>query len=296
MPRDPSERVAPDPIEAAAHWREYTPAPLSVLWRGVFGFPWHPGVLRAWFLFGVGFTLVAGLAAFLHFLFDLYRTQEALSRITFYVIILTIKAFVMFLVWTGAYAADYFLATVVDTAAGNEQVRWPDDSPREKVFTFLYFLWLIICSAIPLAIAAAPLRPMYGPVVFAWSLLASVVVVFPSVLFSSLTNNSLWLVWNTQVIVRLLRKPHVLLILFVATFLVLAPSIVLGYVTIWEMQYFTMPLTGFVWSACVLIHARLLGRVGQIITAEDDAEPLRRKGGRKFSGRPAEAKVSGKRR
>ncbi len=271
---------APDQIEVAAHWREYTPAPFSLLWRGVFGFPWHPGVLRAWFLFGVGFTLVALLAAFLHFLFDLYQTQPALGRITFYVIILYIKGFVVFLVWTGAYAADYFLATVVDTAAGNEKVRWPDDSPREKVFTFFYFAWLVVCSAIPLAVAAAPLRPRYGLVVFAWSLLASVVLVFPFVLFCALTNNSVWKVWNTQVVGRMVRKPHVLLVLFLVTAALLAGCAALGYVTVWEMQYYAAPVTGFVWSACVLIHGRLLGRVGHLISGEDAADSPARKGRR----------------
>ena len=48
----------------------------------------------------------------------------------------------------------------------------------------------------------------------------------------------------------------------------LAPCLALGYLTIAEYSHFLFlaPLTGFVWSACLLIYGRLLGRVAWVVT------------------------------
>jgi hypothetical protein len=98
-------------------------------------------------------------------------------------------------------------------------------------------------------------------------------VVFPIILLGLLSNGAHWvLFWNTALMIGLLRKPHVLAILFLVSPAICLPCVVLGYYTIGEFLIFLAPLTAAVWSACLLIYARLLGRVAWI--AQD---PGRRK-------------------
>jgi len=112
------------------------------------------------------------------------------------------------------------------------------------------------------------LRPFLGFGVFGWSLVPSTILVFPIVLLCVLANNSWWMLGNREVLRNLLLRPHVLLILYLMSVLLLSPCVALGYLTIIDYGHFIFlaPLTGFVWSACLLVYGRLLGRVGWIIT------------------------------
>ena len=121
------EAPEPDAVEDVAVRRKRPPAPVAPLWWGVYGFPWHPCALRAWFLFGIGLSLVALMGGALHYTLDLYLASD-LGRggIWARVYLLYLKGFVLFLLWTGAYAGSFFLATIQDTAAGSHEVGWPD--------------------------------------------------------------------------------------------------------------------------------------------------------------------------
>jgi hypothetical protein len=127
---------------------------------------------------------------------------------------------------------------------------------------------------VPLGLAASPLRPLLGSAVFGWSLVPSTVLVFPFVLFAALANGS-WIGFNSQVFVSLLVRPHVLLILWLMSALLLCCCVGLGYLTIgyYADYLFLAPLTGFVWSAGLFIYGRLLGRVGWIISGAQERAP-----------------------
>jgi hypothetical protein len=267
------EEPEPDEVENIEVRRKRPPAPRLPLWSGVYGFPWHASALRAWFLFGIGLALVALMGAGLHYVIDLYTASDmGIGSIWFRVLILYMKGFVLFLLWTGTFAGSFFLETIQDTAAGNHEVDWPDDSIWEKFFTFFYILWIFFCSAVPFGIAAAPLRGELGFAVFRWSLVPSAIFVLPCVLLCALANNSWWMLWNTDVLRNLLLRPLVLLVVCVMSAVLLAPCVALGYLTIMYYQNFVFlaPVTGFVWSACLLIYGRLLGRVGWIISGQQE--------------------------
>jgi len=254
-------------VEAELVYSEAEPPPVPAfpLWQGVYGFPWHPGTLRAWFLFGLGLSLVALMGWWLRWLI--------LNYLNLWIFILVMKGFVLFLLWTGAYAGDYFFETVQDTAAGIDRVKWPDGGVKEKVFSFLYLFWLFVYTAIPLALLVTPLRFVLGTQVFFWSLIPSFLFVFPLGLLSSLANDSGTVVWNGNVFASLVRKPLTWLQFFAVTPLLLFFCLVLGALTIWGQLVFLVPVTGYVWSACLLIYGRLLGRVAWVISgAAEQAE------------------------
>src|SRR6266446_5641888 len=93
----PVEEPEPDEVENIEVRRKRPPAPRVPLWWGVYGFPWHPSALRAWFLFGIGLMLVALMGAGLHYVIDLYASGDMAGSIWLRVFILYMKAFVLFL-------------------------------------------------------------------------------------------------------------------------------------------------------------------------------------------------------
>jgi hypothetical protein len=61
---------------------------------------------------------------------------------------------------------------------------------------------------------------------------------------------------------------------------------VLGYYTIGELLLFLLPLTAAAWSACLLIYARLIGRVAWVVSVVDRPTKTGRKKSRKRARRP----------
>jgi hypothetical protein len=245
------------------------PNPYWLMWWGVYGFPWYLQNLFRWFLYGLGLSMVALCLAVVHWV-----GEEGLA---WQIALAFIKGAVWFLIWTGAFACDFFLATIQQTAAGYERVKAPDDSIKEKALNFLFVAWLVIYAAIPVGAVLFPLKQFVGTKIFGLGVLPAVVFVFPWMLLCGLTNGSSLNVWNRDVVVRMLRHPHVVLTLYLASALLFAPCVVLGYLTIGWLQYYLAAPAGFVWAACLMIYGRLLGRVGYIITDPELAEPRRKK-------------------
>src|SRR5207244_2170726 len=68
-------RRPPPPFPAGEPAEEPQPPepPAHPLLQGVYGYPWQMEHLRAWFLFGLGFSIVALLGAALHHIIILYQ-------------------------------------------------------------------------------------------------------------------------------------------------------------------------------------------------------------------------------
>lgn len=254
-------------------------APRS-LWRGVFTFPWHLGSLRVWFLLSAGLLVFVLLGIAIHALLLFYRDtkvlvwQGLLERIVPYFA----AALALAGLWTGSYAAVDFLAIVQDGAAGNLDVEWPDEGLFERLTRLAYLTWVGACIASPFAFLAFALRPYVPEGILPW-LVFSVpwAVVFPFILLGLLSNSGHWvLFWNTDLVLRLLRKPHVIVVLSLASPLLVLPCVLLGYATIGLFLFPIAPITAGVWSAALLIYARLLGRVAWVVS-DDTAKKVRKR-------------------
>jgi hypothetical protein len=265
----------PDPIEDIEIRRRKPPPFVAPLWRGVYDFPWQPSGLRAWFMFGIGFTFVAFMAAAVHYALDLYQNSDWTKAGIFQTVLrLYVAAFGLFVVWTGTFAIPFFLESINSGAAGHYEVQSPDDSIGEKFFTFLGMVWVYALCAVPLGILAAPLQWFLGSMAIALSLVPSTILIFPVGVLCMLANNSKMNLWNFEVASKFLARPSVWLILYTMSTLLFGICFALGYLTIglYEDFIFLAPVTGFVWSACFLIYGRLLGRVAWIVSgAQEEA-------------------------
>lgn len=267
---------APDPIEDVEERRKAPPAPLAPLWLGVYDFPWHPVALRAWIMFGMGFAIVALLSGVAHYTASLIQHDGLggldFGQFFFIAWVLYLKGVFAFLIWTGLYAGSFFLATIEETGAGNQKMARPDYGFGERLMHMLYLLGIFALSAVPLGMVAT-IRPDLGSDSVVWSLVPSLILVFPILLLCSLANDSIWMVWNMEVIRGFLVRPHLLLILYVMSALLVAPCVALTYLTIvrYGSYLFLAPLAGFAWSTFVLIYGRLLGRVAWIVSGNHAA-------------------------
>src|SRR5919201_1193171 len=70
-------RPAPDRFEDIELRRKRLEPLKAPLWLGVYTFPFHPDALRAWFLFGIGFSLVALMGAAIFWVIHLILTTNA---------------------------------------------------------------------------------------------------------------------------------------------------------------------------------------------------------------------------
>jgi len=260
-PRPPVPEVKPEeepePPEPPAH----------PLLQGVYGYPWQMRHLRAWFWFGLGFSIVALLAAALYHVIILHEESSEVGRnIYFRVMILFMKGLVVAVFWTGMFAGPYFLAVVQDTAAGNDEIHRPDGTLGERMFDFLYLAWISFFTLALPAVAGVVLARLTHIPLLGFAPLLLFVVVFPQLLLGSLVNDSAFLLLSEEVLGGLLKRPVLLLGFTLASTLVLAPALLLGVVTVLGLQYFLAPVTGYAWAAALLVYARLLGRVGWVLT------------------------------
>jgi hypothetical protein len=226
-------------------------------------------------LFSAGLALAALAGCGMRYVIELFQTSPWGQAIFTRVMIAYINCFVLFVVWTGMYAADYLLGVFQDTAAGIDEIKWPDDSIGTRLLRFLYLVWIAGIAVGPIGIVLMGVGQEIDFPGAGWLFLVPLVFVYPVILLCSMANDSMWLLLSGHVLLSLLRRPHLLLQLFLFTMLLLVPPSVLGYVTVAGMHYELTPVMGLIGSAALLAHARLLGRVGAELSTDNDA-PTRR--------------------
>lgn len=273
----PSRRPSPSLPEVELEEEPERPEPPAhPLLQGVYGYPWHMRHLRAWFWFGLGFTFMALLGAAVWHVFILYHSSSEVGRnIYFRVLILFWKGLVVSIFWTGMFTSPYVLEVIQQTAGGNDEFRPPDTTLGEKLVEFLYLVWITVLAAtLPAVAGVAVERVTQVPFIGYDVALLLFIIVFPQLLLGSLVNDSAFMLLSGDVMAGLLKRPLVLLGFTLASVLVLGVPLVLGVVTVLGLNYFLAPIAGYVCAASLLIYARLLGRVGWVLTY-DGAMPRR---------------------
>jgi hypothetical protein len=269
-------------------WVRRPAPPRHPLWGGLYSFAWRAANVKVMISLVVTLTLLAlflcGLHALIAMLLGISPDAEwglggsmvsAGSRFVF-------TALCVLSVLVSIYPASFFFHALEATAAGSDDVRWEFDAWYECFGKLLFLLWLSACSG-GLAAAVAWGIDMVTPLprLTWWCLFLPVALFFfPITLLSTLAANTPWMVLNFPIMLQLLRKPVVALMLFIDTALFALPCLLLGTWTIMGLQPLLAPLAGIVWATYWLTYARLLGRIG-LVLSQDDAHGARRKKRRK---------------
>ena len=168
---------------------------------------------------------------------------------------------------TLSYAGYSFLLTLVNTAAGNDEVHWPGDPIMDWIWMFLYLFWVAAIWLVP----AALLFLLYD--IPAWprvlGMAGALWLTLPLGLLSSLTAASRWAVFRPKILGLFFKHFGLVFRFYFCTALVLAACIGILYAAMTgPAPILLVPLAGLVAAAGSLIYARLLGRLGSVISVK----------------------------
>jgi hypothetical protein len=244
--------------------------PSRPLMEGVYTFPWHLGSLKAWIIAGLQLAILGLLTCFL---INLGRYGPIL-----------IPALGVIGLVAGAFAAANFAAVVEDSAWGNDSFTAPEWF-GERLGYLLHLIYIGFCSLIPTffigGAVSAHLANLdsdskWGALAVAnLGVLAALVpsfLVFPIFYLSSLAAKSRVIILDRRVIGGFLRNPRSSLVLFFVSLILGSICYELAWLLFAVLHWsfflgvFFGLAAGLIWSACMLIYARLLGRVAFVIS------------------------------
>jgi hypothetical protein len=176
------------------------------------------------------------------------------------------------------YAGHSFLVVMQDTAAGNDEVTWPDEPLQDWILRGLYMAGMVAIWLTPIGILRASLRSHgAGDDVTLVLLGVGAVLVwlmFPISLLSSLSGSSRLFLLRGAVLRELARIPGALFNFYFVTALLLAVWLVLVYCALYQRWWAALPFAAFAGPIALLTYARLLGRISWML---GELRPLKRK-------------------
>jgi hypothetical protein len=191
--------------------------------------------------------------------------------VIFFICLLALLA--MVLLWAGIYFAHSFLTVVGQSAAGSDEVTWPDEPFTDWLWEGGYF-WAVLAVWPGAAwLAARQLPGSFGPVALAALAAVVLALLFPLSLLSSLSSTSPLVLVRWQLLRRLVRRWDGFLV-----FTVLSPvfPIAITLANYWILfgrdshappgsLVITIPAVAFLSVFLLLLYARMIGRLGWLI-------------------------------
>ena len=177
---------------------------------------------------------------------------------------LTLAAECILVLCVLTYAMHCLLVVVRDTAAGQDEIVWPDEPFQDWALGALHLVGVVLIVLAPAGILARALRETWLPDDAALRFLLLAVpalgFLFPVALFSSLSASSRWFVFRPVVVWNMLRVAPSTFAVYAVSAVLAAGVAALGYaaVTRWVVL---APVAAAAAGAAFLIYARLLGRL-----------------------------------
>lgn len=259
------------------HASSSPPVPSFSLWRGILEFPFKVENLKVWLIMTFSMVFLAGAAcAFAEIGALVVRVSEGREFSGFTMIIYRASwsvygslALLSFL--SSAFPSAFFLCTIEDTAAGNDEVDWPDGPWYECLSKLVFLGWIFGCCAALSTVfwlLAEIVLPIHG--VFWWGLtLLSAIMLFPIPLYSTMIAGSPWTLIHTLFLSRVIEKPFAGVAIYVYSAIFMVPCLVMGLWLITTLTWWMAPIVGFLWAIFILWYARALGRVGYVLSQEE---------------------------
>ncbi len=162
--------------------------------------------------------------------------------------------------------AHCYQVVVQGTVAGLDVVKWPDDHLYDWLPQSAAFLGLVAIWMIPVGLLSRGLAGVWWPENHAARtfVLAGLVLwfFFPLSLLSSLGSQSRWTFLNGRVLLELLRFTPSLILFYLITAGLIGVVGWLGYFGLFSSAWYAFPVGMILGSMTVLVHARLVGRLG----------------------------------
>jgi hypothetical protein len=264
----------------------------SSLWRGIYDFPFRLSNVKVWMILTICAVLEAFIASGFTGLALVMASIPPGQELTGPTLIIyrggihiSIGLCVFAFVFSWAPSA-FFLATIEATAAGNDEVDWPDNVWYDYLGNVVFLIWIFGCCAAVTTVfwlLADLILPM--PRILWWGVtIASAFLLFPIPLYSTMIAGSPWILIHPMFLIRLIQEPLASLALYLHTALLLFPCLALGLWMVATFSWLAAPVVGVIWSTCLLCYGRALGRIGYIL-AEDRKRVVRKKKRKKVRAR-----------
>jgi hypothetical protein len=188
------------------------------------------------------------------------------AAVIFYALLI---AEVMLALFTVCFASHNFLAVLQETAAGSDDIDWPDEPIQDWLPRGAYLVGLIAIILAPIGFARVVLRSSGVTENVLIPLLISAATLlwlaFPICILSSLSGSSRVFIVRAKVLAQLGRIPGALALQYLASAFLFTAVIGLGYATFVAGWYWFLPVTALAATVALLIYARLLGRLAWLI-------------------------------
>jgi hypothetical protein len=188
-----------------------------------------------------------------------------------------VMLFLFTLVWTtivACYAIGYagvsLLGVVQETAAGNEELTWPDETLPDKAGQALYFAGLLALVLLPVGILVRLLREDLFPgdngLRFLVLAVPGLWLLFPVGLLSSLAGTSRWFVFHPVLVARLLRLFSATAAFYAVTALLAGLAGLAWYFALFsDFGLYVLPIAAVLGGWLWLLYARLIGRLAHLV-------------------------------
>src|SRR5947199_1427181 len=143
---------------------------------------------------------------------------------------LALVAVVVIGIYLWMYAAHCFSVVVDETAAGIDEVKWPDLPLIDWAGRLIYLTWLAAMAAVPvwLGVAVAAPELLEGPLGVVPVFLGALWLLFPVFLLSALSGPSRFVLLHPGLLRRLVRRPLSLLMFYLLSGVMLFGAGILG--------------------------------------------------------------------
>jgi hypothetical protein len=190
-----------------------------------------------------------------------------------------------------SYAAHCFLVIVEETAAGIDEVEWPDLPLVDWLGKVFYLAWLVSFWTVPAWLLVGVIGPAAADrsgIPIGYFVVLAVWLFFPISLFSSLSANSRWVVFRAEVLRRLGHHLPAVLVMYVMTGVLVVGWALLAYYT-FTRYFYLLPVVILAGPAVLFIDARLLGRVSWLLNYRTAARRRKRPVKKKAPAPPTKA-------
>jgi DNA-directed RNA polymerase subunit RPC12/RpoP len=283
IPPLPSDETKPASMEELYSYRltdaESKPyrapkPPDKPLWSGVWDFGWRLSSLKMLTWLVIGFTILAIHFALLGWCVSKWDPDGGFTSnigpglVFIFVGIST--ALVGFLL--GCYASACFFKVIEETAAGENDITGPEGGLALWMGRLFQLGYLILCGMVVCGLFGFCMGKVAGSLMllFLWP------AVFNTFLLSAMAAEHWWMIINTKVLEKLADKFKVMLALYAWTFVLL--GIVIGT---WSLALavsaICVILAGPALAISCLVYARVVGRVGLLLTQEKKEKKRKKK-------------------
>src|SRR5262245_13044095 len=201
-----------------------------------------------------------------------------------------------------AYLASCLLIIIEQSAAGNDEISWPDEPFLDRIWRVVQLVWLTAVWVAPaglfVRVVAHYAAPEQAGILFVVAAGVALWLFFPVGVLSSLSAESPWAVLRPAILAGMLRQFSTTLGFYVVSFVLVGGPLALVVVTCATGQMWLVPVAGIMAATFVLIYGRLLGRLGWVVAADvstRQAKLAKKESKPEKKPRPARAKAKARR-